>query len=498
MILKKPLEVLMKPTITGTILILLFVLLLLICSCSTKPNKVSSPIFVPSGGIYDQDQLVSIYSPTEGAEIRYTIDGSTPPTNSIIYTAPINVPLGTTIKAFAYKPGMDDSKVVTQFYSGRVPTPEITPESGIYLPGLYVRIKINGLSSASSWPAGVSVRYTLDGTEPDSTSALYSMPFVVTETLTIKTRAYRYNWTPSPIASKSYSIPPTLNIVSTTAVSGYAYGVAVSGNFAYVANRGQGLKVYDISNPAALVEVASLAIPGDITCIEVFGQHAYLAVGSGIRVISVQNPASPQLVTSIPISSTAISMAYSGNLLYAGLANGYVLAIDIHNPGTPQPIGSYLLQDYAYGLTAKDSYVYAAAGKSGMVVLDFSNSAYPELLGTCQIQGFASDVSVRGNYAYVTDYMEGLQVINISNPASPAIVGVLTTTEDCETVLAADNGFVYVYVFGDGLIKVNVSNPAQPVLAGYCLFNGIVPDIRYSNNKLYLANISAGIQVVQP
>ncbi|ADQ45037.1 glycoside hydrolase family 16 [Caldicellulosiruptor kronotskyensis 2002] len=84
-------------------------------------NNVDQPVIVPSTGYYETPQVVTITCPTEGATIIYTLDGSTPSrTNGIVYTGPFTVPLGiTTIKAMAYKDGMNDSYIaISTLYIG--------------------------------------------------------------------------------------------------------------------------------------------------------------------------------------------------------------------------------------------------------------------------------------------------------------------------------------------------------------------------------------------
>lgn len=46
---------------------------------------------------------------------------------------------------------------------------------------------------------GAEIRYTLDGTEPDEFSALYSTPFTVASDMTVKARAYKTGYEPGPI-----------------------------------------------------------------------------------------------------------------------------------------------------------------------------------------------------------------------------------------------------------------------------------------------------------
>lgn len=72
----------------------------------TITGTVAEPVFSPPGGTYGTAVQVTITSATEGAEIRYTTDGSEPTASSDVYTTPITVPHFTQnlqIKAKAYK-----------------------------------------------------------------------------------------------------------------------------------------------------------------------------------------------------------------------------------------------------------------------------------------------------------------------------------------------------------------------------------------------------------
>ena len=95
----------------------------------TEPSSVPSPTNEPSHepvverpqfGLpqerYEAGIAVSISSPTEGATIRYTVDGSEPDETSEIYTEPLNISETTTIKARAFKMGMRPSETVTATY----------------------------------------------------------------------------------------------------------------------------------------------------------------------------------------------------------------------------------------------------------------------------------------------------------------------------------------------------------------------------------------------
>ena len=77
-------------------------------------NKVGDPAIKPSGGVFSSEQSISIDCAVEGAQIRYTTDGRKPTEKvGTIYTGPFTVDSTTTIKAIAYKEGMESSDIST-------------------------------------------------------------------------------------------------------------------------------------------------------------------------------------------------------------------------------------------------------------------------------------------------------------------------------------------------------------------------------------------------
>ncbi len=82
-------------------------------------NQVKDTRFNYKRGFYSSSITVLIYSSTEGARIRYTLDGSAPtPTHGLGDRNPLTVDVNrtTTLRAMAYKEGMLPSNVDTQTY----------------------------------------------------------------------------------------------------------------------------------------------------------------------------------------------------------------------------------------------------------------------------------------------------------------------------------------------------------------------------------------------
>lgn len=83
-------------------------------------NKVLRPYIGLAGGRYMNEQEVSLYSGSEGADIHYTLDGTDPTTASNKYAGPIEIAENCTLKAMAAKNGMAVSEIVTADYTIRI------------------------------------------------------------------------------------------------------------------------------------------------------------------------------------------------------------------------------------------------------------------------------------------------------------------------------------------------------------------------------------------
>ena len=67
------------------------------------------PKIAPAGGTFAQPQTVTLSSPDPGAQIRYTLDGSVPGPQDLLYTDPIQISGPTVVRARAYKDGLTRS-----------------------------------------------------------------------------------------------------------------------------------------------------------------------------------------------------------------------------------------------------------------------------------------------------------------------------------------------------------------------------------------------------
>ncbi|MBP7309797.1 MAG: chitobiase/beta-hexosaminidase C-terminal domain-containing protein [Candidatus Cloacimonetes bacterium] len=99
--------------------------------------------------------------------------------------------------------------------SEQAASPTFNPPAGVYDNDINVAI--------STTTAGATIRYTLDGSEPSATSTLYSNPIPISETTTIKAKAFASGMDPSYTATAAYVFPvmvPNIGALRSSAADG--------------------------------------------------------------------------------------------------------------------------------------------------------------------------------------------------------------------------------------------------------------------------------------
>jgi hypothetical protein len=157
---------------------------------------------IPTGAVVLAGAEVTLTA-KEGS-IYYTTDGSTPTTSSALYTSPINVSGGMTLKAYAVADGKEASSVVTYVYKGadQAKAPTFSLAAGAVTQGATV--------SLASETKGASIYYSLDGTEPTEENldrlTLYSSPIQITRGVTVKAIAVLSTMRVSEVSVAQYTV----------------------------------------------------------------------------------------------------------------------------------------------------------------------------------------------------------------------------------------------------------------------------------------------------
>jgi peptidoglycan/xylan/chitin deacetylase (PgdA/CDA1 family)/N-acetyl-beta-hexosaminidase len=129
--------------------------------------------------------------------IRYTLDGSDPTASSTAYSDPITVSATTTVKYRAWDNAGNAEATNTQLITITKPAPDTDPPTSsiacnldVCSTGWYGAAVSVSLSAADGGSGVAAIRYTTDGTDPTTSSPLYTAPFTVPGTTTVKYRAW--------------------------------------------------------------------------------------------------------------------------------------------------------------------------------------------------------------------------------------------------------------------------------------------------------------------
>jgi peptidoglycan/xylan/chitin deacetylase (PgdA/CDA1 family) len=148
-----------------------------------------------SSGWYASPVTVSLSATDAGtavSAIRYTIDGSDPSTSSPLYSGPFSVSSTTTVKYRAWDVAGNVEATKSQLIQAdsTIPVSSIACNGGACSSGTYTAAVSVSLSATDTGSGVAAIRYTTDGSDPSTSSPLYSGPFSVSTTTTVKYRAW--------------------------------------------------------------------------------------------------------------------------------------------------------------------------------------------------------------------------------------------------------------------------------------------------------------------
>jgi hypothetical protein len=306
--------------------------------------------------------------------------------------------------------------------------------------------------------------------------------------------AWSETWTFRVVVSQ------TPKVVSTTVCGAHTSFPLILGNLAYVCMMEEGLKIYDISNPAAPSPLNTYTDvqPYDLV---VLGNYLYVnemirAGGGRFSILDITDPVHPVLKGSIATNngtffvwndcaflsgsgvpptridvidvSNPLSLSFVGSYQPGPTGWGFYIAFDgvktailnVENNGihtfdvfTKTFVGFLSVPDCsAFSMAAiKGSVAYVGSGSPGLLVVDISKPASPQLITSFPTGGVSLSLALGGNYLYVGDTVKGLMVYDITNPAAPLLVCSYTDTSAFTTV-SGDYGYVCDFNVGTFII----------------------------------------------
>ena len=325
---------------------------------------------------------------------------------------------------------------------------------------------------------------------------------------------------------------PLLNknveLISETLISihGYFSDTVVEGDFAYCVN-GSALLIINITNPSRPILTGYCSTPGNAKGVAIVGNYAYVADwDSGLQVVDISDPAHPALIANYDTQKYAlieildvtdpfnpsfvilracfgerpVAMEIAGNYLYflnwysydPEWRNEYLRILDISDLSNPSWIKSYEFEGME-ALKVVNNYLYVAA-RSEIFIFDISGPESPKLAGWFNTGSHAYGIAVAGNYAYVVEY-HCLKIFNVFKPAEPVLVESYSYDLNYLEDIESKGELLFVTRGRNGLQIYDISNPISPILTGNYL-NSRVTGIEVAGDYAYLANYYGGFQTI--
>jgi hypothetical protein len=137
------------------------------------------------------------------------------------------------------------------------------------------------------------------------------------------------------------SNPLPIDCVSTITLPTTAGGIFVRFPYLFATARFSGLFVFDVSDPAAPVQVAELATTGYDYDIEIFGSRGYVTTDSprGIQIVDVSDPAAPTRLGRLSTRFFVSAVSVDGGFGYLAGENAGLQIADLGDPTNAYLLG---------------------------------------------------------------------------------------------------------------------------------------------------------------
>ncbi len=291
----------------------------------------------------------------------------------------------------------------------------------------------------------------------------------------------------------SIAFTQSCRTVASLDTPGQAWNVTLNGNYAYVADADQGMRIVDVSNPLAPSNAASVLLPMYARDIDVRSNYAYVA-SLPFKIYNVSNPTNPVEVGSINVGN-AFAVELAGNYAYIVRRDGTrsLAIVNVSNPSNPVLTGTANIGSVDCHVRVSNNYAYVALQDTGFHVIDVSTPSAPVIL-TTNAFFYTQGVDLKGGYAFVGSY-GALRVMNITTPTSPQLVATLPYTGYSRDVRIQGN---YAYVPGDcGLRIIDISTPTNPVMIGCSdTMRDEMYGVDVTNGYAFVASYTNGLKVL--
>ncbi|MCC6905931.1 MAG: hypothetical protein IT326_08825, partial [Anaerolineae bacterium] len=256
-----------------------------------------------------------------------------------------------------------------------------------------------------------------------------------------------------------------------------------------------GLRILDIRDRYAPVELGRIALPGEPQGVALAADgRAFVALGSGgIALVDLTNRTAPRLLRRIPVDTPVSAVSYQDGWLYGTAGDGGLVTIDARMPGAETFTSLLALACPAQDIAGRRRVLFIACGESGLLAIDTTQPNTPLISGILPAEPGISfnAITLADKRAYIsTD--SGFLVADVSRPAS---MGKLADNTGESQAIGAAGKMLYT-VSGGEITIYDIRATAEPLRLR--LYSGVQHPARLtvSGNLLLMANAADGPDLV--
>lgn len=282
-------------------------------------------------------------------------------------------------------------------------------------------------------------------------------------------------------------------------VGGVVMDIARSGNFAFVAAANGGLRIVDLSDVWAPVEVGSLDLPGTPYAVDAIGTTVYVASAeAGLRIVDVSDPTAPAELGFDDTDFYAVDVQVLGNLAYvADMDAGALEIYDVSDPSNIQMLGSKGTPGPPWGVDIAGSRAILVDDYAGIVVFDVSDPTDITQLAQAWLDDVGYDVISEGDLAFIANDWEGFAVVDLSSLPSLTQIGQLDTSGYAFGI-ESHGDTIYLADTQEGLRVLDISDPTSPVELQTLGGVGPTRKVLHSGTVSYALDEYHGMRILQP
>ena len=255
------------------------------------------------------------------------------------------------------------------------------------------------------------------------------------------------------------------------------------------------LKIFDLSAPTSMTETISYDLGScgmTRTGMAISGNYAFIAASScGLKVVDISDPANPSDVISYTLPGATYDIFIEGLTAYVTLDSESILVMDIADPLHIAYLGSYTTNGLSSDLFVVGDAAYSANGWNGIEVFDTSELSQS---GTLAYPQYINQIAYTKPYAYIAAN-DGLWVVDTSDPRMPTTVAHIHSGSPAVSVVIVGS-YAYLALPGLAIHSIDISNPLSPGPIGVYIFTGEINQLLFAHNRLYVAAGVDGLRVL--